>query len=65
MFSELSGVRILLLPKYLFFYTEGIQIPESGIFLFLESGIWKVFAYEIRNPGLWNPDYGSWNPQYH
>ena len=39
MFSELSGVRILLLLKYLFFYTEGIQIPESGIFLFLESGI--------------------------
>ena len=39
MFSELSGVRILLLAKYLFFYTEGIQIPESGIFLFLESGI--------------------------
>ena len=24
-----------------------------------DSGIWEIFAGEIRNPGLWNPEYSS------
>ena len=26
------------------------------------KGIWKMFACGIRNPGLWNPEYSSRNP---
>ena len=37
-------------------------IPEYGKFLLVESGIWEFF---LRNPGLWNPEYNSRNPESH
>ena len=33
----------------------GILIPESRKFGVAESVIQEIFAFEIRNPGLWNP----------
>ena len=40
---------------------EGIRIPKSGKFLFVESEIRENFACEIGNPWLWNPEYSSQN----
>ena len=34
--------------------------PMSG-----ECGIRKIFACEICNLGLWNPEYSSRNPESH
>ena len=28
-----------------------------------DSGIWEIFACEIRNPGFWNPECTTWNPE--
>ena len=38
---------------------------ESGFseFLPVESGIRENFACGIQNPGLWNPEYSSRNPE--
>ena len=38
---------------------------ESGFseFLLVESGIRENFTCGIRNPGLWNPEYSSRNPE--
>ena len=38
-----------------------IRIPEYGTFLLVESGIKEKFNCQIRNPGLWNLEFGSWN----
>ena len=35
---------------------KGIRIPESGKFVFVESGIRENFACGIRNPRIWNPE---------
>ena len=29
----------------------------------LSKGIWELFVYTIRNPGFWNPEYSSRNPE--
>ena len=44
---------------------NGISILESGTFLIMESGIRENFACGIRNPGVWNPEYNSANPESH
>ena len=44
---------------------KGIRIPEYGKFLHLESGILEIFVCGIRNPGPWNPEYRSRNPESH
>ena len=28
-----------------------------------DSGIWEIFASGIRNPGFWNPECTTWNPE--
>ena len=28
-----------------------------------DSGIQEIFAYGIRNPGFWNPEFSSRNPE--
>jgi len=38
-------------------------IPESVRFLLVESEIRELVACEIWNPGLWNPEYNSRNPE--
>ena len=50
------------MEKRLFLFT---QCKESGFskFLFVESGIREIFASGMRNPGLWNPEYSSRNPE--
>ena len=58
-------VRIICFPKMekrLFLFTP---CKESGFskFLFVESGIREIFASGMRNPGLWNPEYSSRNPE--
>ena len=41
-----------------------IPIPASGKFLLVESGrIQETFSCGIRNPGLWNPECSSRNPE--
>ena len=43
-----------------------LRIPESGKFLLLlESRFRETFACRIWNPGLWNPENNSRNPQSH
>ena len=42
-----------------------LWIPESGKFLFVDCGIRENFAYNIRNPGFWNLEYSSRNPESH
>ena len=44
---------------------NGISILESGTFLIMESGIRENFPCGIRNPGVWNPEYNSANPESH
>ena len=44
---------------------NGMSILESGTFLLMESGIRENFACGIRNPGVWNPEYSSTNPESH
>ena len=40
-------------------------LNKEGIIKFVpcegnpDSGIREIFAHEIRNPGLWNPEYSS------
>ena len=36
-------------------HVKGILIPESRKFGVAESVIQEIFAFEMRNPGLWNP----------
>ena len=55
----------MTLGFYGFCPCEGIWILESGKFLPMESGIWENFARGIQNPGLWNPEYSSTNPELH
>ena len=53
-------------PLYVYLFLapcKGIQILESGKYLLVESGIQENFAYGIRNPGLWNLEYSSRNPE--
>ena len=40
---------------------------DSGIREIFACGIqnWRKFSYGIRNPGLWNPEDSSRNPQFH
>ena len=41
-----------------------IPIPASGKCLLVESGrIQETFSCGIRNPGLWNPECSSRNPE--
>ena len=28
-----------------------------------DSGIWEIFASGIQNPGFWNPECTTWNPE--
>ena len=28
-----------------------------------DSGIWEIFASGIWNPGFWNPECTTWNPE--
>ena len=42
-----------------------LWIPESGKFLFVDCGIRENFTYNIRNPGFWNLEYSSRNPESH
>ena len=44
---------------------KGMSILESKTFLLMESGIRENFACGIRNPGVWNPEYSSTNPESH
>ena len=54
--SELSGIRTLFFKNITYIlYTERIWIQKSGKVLYMKNG----------NPGLWNPEYGSWNPESH
>ena len=41
-----------------------LELPDSGIREFLACGIRdpRNFSCKIRNPGLWNPEYSSRNP---
>ena len=39
------------------------RIPESGKFFFMECTSQEIFARGILNPGLWNPEYYSRNPE--
>ena len=42
----------------------GIRIRKFGEFLPVEFGIWeKNLTCGIRNPGLWNVEYSSKNPE--
>ena len=41
------------------------HVRESGKFLLVESGIQENFTCGIWNPGQWNPEYGSKNPESH
>ena len=31
----------------------------------MDSGISEIFHFGIRNTGLWNPEYGSRNPEFY
>ena len=42
---------------------KGIRIPQSGLFLLVEYGIWENFACCIRKPGLCNTEYSLRNPE--
>ena len=42
-----------------------VQISESVKFLLVESGILKIFAGGILNPGSWNSEYRCRNPESH
>ena len=42
---------------------KGIWIPQSGLFLLVEYGIWENFACCIRKPGLCNTEYSLRNPE--
>ena len=42
-----------------------LWIPESGKFLLVDCGIRENFTYNIRNPGFWNLEYSSGNPESH
>ena len=49
--------QLLIVPR------KGIRIVESVKFLLVESGTWGNFACGIWNPGLWNREYRSRNPE--
>ena len=42
---------------------KGIRILESRKFFLLASGIREMFACGILNPGLWNSEFSSRNPE--
>ena len=44
---------------------KGFRISESVKFLLVESGILKIFASGILNPGPWNSKYRCRNPEFH
>ena len=39
------------------------RIPDSGKFLLVKWASQEIFACGILNPGLWNPEYSSRNPE--
>ena len=41
------------------------RISESGKFLLVECASREIFARGILNPGLWNLEYSSRNPESH
>ena len=39
------------------------SFTRKGRKVALSKGIWEIFVYTIRNPGFWNPEYSSRNPE--
>ena len=65
-----TGIAILIdtnsySPNVIRVTDSGIWIFESGAFLLVESEIRGKAACGIRNPGLWNLEYSSRNPESH
>ena len=44
---------------------KGIRIPEFEKFLHAESRVQEIFSCGIGDPGLWNMEYCSRNPELH
>ena len=42
---------------------KGLRILESDEVLLVESGFPEFFSCGFRNPGLWNPEYSSRDPE--
>ena len=51
--KQLTGQKLTSLHK-----TTGRPLREN-----LDFGVREIFACKIRNPGLWNPEYSSRNPE--
>ena len=39
------------------------SFTRKGQKVALSKGIWEIFVCTIRNPGFWNPEYSSRNPE--
>ena len=59
-------VTIMTFPNYTFKGSRlevSLHVRESGKFLLMETGIQEKLECGIWNPGLWNPEYSSRNPE--